>query len=109
MMKVFISMPMNGKTGEEIRGDREVAIMECEEVLLALRKLSDTDQMEIIDSIITEDRPEGANTSIWCLGKALELLATADIAFFAPGWEKARGCRIEQAVAAEYGIKMIYG
>ena len=41
------------------------------------------------------------------LGKSLELLSTADIAYFAKGWENARGCRIENTCAIEYGITVI--
>jgi hypothetical protein len=41
------------------------------------------------------------------LGKSLELLSTADIAYFAKGWENARGCRIENTCAIEYGIAVI--
>ena len=38
---------------------------------------------------------------------SLQLLAKADIAYFAPGWEDARGCKIENTCAKEYGIQVI--
>ena len=41
------------------------------------------------------------------LGESLKLLAKADIAYFAPGWNKARGCKIEHQCALEYGIHTI--
>ena len=41
------------------------------------------------------------------LAKSLELLADADVAYFAKGWESARGCRIENQCAIEYGIDTI--
>ena len=44
---------------------------------------------------------------LWFLGKSLELLATADVAYFAPGWEDARGCRVEHTCAVEYGVPTI--
>lgn len=31
-------------------------------------------------------------------------MAKADVVVFAKGWEAARGCRIEHAVAEEYGL-----
>lgn len=37
----------------------------------------------------------------------MELLADADVAYFARGWESARGCRIENQCAIEYGIDTI--
>ena len=44
---------------------------------------------------------------LWYLGESLKLLATADVAYFAKGWEKARGCKIEHTCAVEYGIPTI--
>ena len=41
------------------------------------------------------------------LGESLKLLARADIAYFAPGWNEARGCKIEHVCAEEYGIHHI--
>lgn len=42
------------------------------------------------------------------LGKSLEALAGADIIYFCPGWDTARGCKIEHQCAVEYGIERIY-
>ncbi|MDR3348822.1 MAG: hypothetical protein LBO03_04345 [Acidaminococcales bacterium] len=42
--------------------------------------------------------------SVLCLAKSIELLAQAEVAIFMPGWEGARGCRIERAVCRDYGI-----
>lgn len=33
--------------------------------------------------------------------------ATADVAYFAKGWDEARGCKIENTCAIEYGITVI--
>jgi len=41
------------------------------------------------------------------LAKSLEYLAEADIAYFVPGWENARGCKLEHQCAVEYGIDRI--
>lgn len=46
-------------------------------------------------------------TQIEFLAKSIALLATADIAYFAEGWENARGCRIEHKCAEEYGINIV--
>ena len=42
------------------------------------------------------------------LGKSISLMSEADLVVFAPGWENARGCRIEHEVAKEYGIQVSY-
>ena len=62
-------------------------------------------EIEVIDSFF-QNAPADARP-LWFLGKSLELLSTADIAYFAKGWEDARGCRIENQCAIEYGIEVI--
>lgn len=97
MKKLFISQPMRGKTDEEILAERKKAIESAE------RNLGEP--VEVIDSFF-QTAPADARP-LWFLGKALELLSTADIAYFAKGWEDARGCRIENQCAIEYGIEVI--
>lgn len=97
MKKLFISQPMRGKTDEEILAVREKAIASAE------RNLGE--KVEVIDSFF-QNAPAEAKP-LWFLGKSLELLSTADVAYFAKGWEDARGCRIENTCAIEYGIDVI--
>lgn len=97
MKKLFISQPMRGKTDEEILAERKKAIESAE------RNLGEP--VEVIDSFF-QNAPADARP-FWFLGKSLELLSTADIAYFAKGWEDARGCRIENQCAIEYGIEVI--
>lgn len=97
MKKLFISQPMRGKKDEEILAERKKAIESAE------RNLGEP--VEVIDSFF-QNAPADARP-LWFLGKSLELLSTADIAYFAKGWEDARGCRIENQCAIEYGIEVI--
>jgi hypothetical protein len=97
MKKLFISQPMRGKTDEEILAERKKAIESAE------RNLGEP--VEVIDSFF-QNAPADARP-LWFLGKSLELLSTADIAYFAKGWKDARGCRIENQCAIEYGIEVI--
>jgi hypothetical protein len=97
MKKLFISQPMRGKTNEEIMAVREKAIESAE------RELGE--KVEVIDSFL-KDAPVDANP-LWHLAKSLELLSTADVAYFAKDWEEARGCRIENECAIEYGIELV--
>lgn len=97
MKKLFISQPMRGKTDEEILAERKKAIESAE------RNLGEP--VEVIDSFF-QNAPADARP-LWFLGKSLELLSTADIAYFAKGWEDTRGCRIENQCAIEYGIEVI--
>lgn len=97
MKKLFISQPMKGKTNEEILEVRKKAIKSAE------RELGE--KVEVIDSFF-QDAPVEANP-LWYLSKSIELLSTADVAYFAKGWEEARGCKIENTCAIEYGIKLV--
>ena len=97
MKKLFISQPMNGKTNEEILSVREKAIKSVE------RELGEP--VEVIDSFF-KDAPHEAKP-LWFLAKSLELLSTADVAYFAKGWENALGCRIENQCAIDYGIELV--
>jgi hypothetical protein len=97
MKKLFISQPMRGKTDEEIKAERAKAIEAASELV--------GESVEVIDSFF-EKAPVDAKP-LWFLGKSLELLAGADIAYFAKGWQDARGCRIEHTCAVEYNIDRI--
>ena len=97
MKKLFISQPMRGKTDEEILNERDSA------VYAAIEELDE--EVEVIESFFQE-APADAKP-LWFLGKSLELLSTADVAFFAKGWEEARGCRVENTCAIEYGIDLV--
>lgn len=97
MKKLFISQPMKDKSDEEILAEREKAIKSAEELL--------GESVEVIDSFF-QSAPADARP-LWFLGKSLELLSTADVVYFAKGWEEARGCKIENTCAIEYGITVI--
>ena len=95
--RLFISQPMRDKSDEEILAVREQAI--------ASVKHNFGEDVEVIDSFF-QNAPHDAKP-LWFLGKSLELLSTADVAYFAKGWENYRGCRIENQCALEYGIDVI--
>lgn len=78
MKKLFISQPINGKTTREIL-EIHKKIIESAEMLLG-------EPVEVIDSII-QDAPAGAKP-LWYLGKSIEFLSKADIAYFCSGMEK---------------------
>lgn len=99
MIRIFISQPMRDKSEEEILAERERCIS-------IIKERYKNDDIEIIDSFIKE-APDDA-TPLWFMAKSIELLSTADVAYFVEGWEKARGCRIEHECAISYGINIIY-
>lgn len=96
MKKLFISQPMRGKTDEEILAEWADAVQAARDAL--------GEEVEVIDSFFgTSDMSH----ALEYLGESLKLLAKADIAYFAPGWREARGCKIEHACADAYGVHYI--
>ena len=88
---------MKGKSDEEIILERETALKEVQKLFEG--------HIEVIDSFF-QGAPAGAKP-LWFLGKSLELLSDADIAYFAKGWRDARGCKLEHDAAKAYGIMAI--
>ena len=97
MKKLFISQPMKGKTDEQILAEREKAIVAAKEYV--------GEDVEVIDSFF-QSAPADARP-LWFLGKSLEMLSAADVAYFALEWSKYRGCKIEHECAVQYGIDII--
>ena len=97
MKRLFISQPMRDKSNEEIIAVRKQAIESV--------KHNFGEDVEVIDSFF-QNAPHDARP-LWFLGKSLELLSTADVAYFADGWKNYRGCRIEHQCAIDYGIATI--
>ena len=97
MKKLFISQPMRDKTNEQIKQEREKAVKIAQELV--------GEEIDVIDSFF-ENAPHDAKP-LWFIGKSLELLSTANVAFFVKGWEEYRGCRIEQLAASQYGIPIL--
>jgi hypothetical protein len=98
MKKLFISQPMRGKTDEEILKEREVATSKAKEIL--------GEDVEVLETFFN-DFEENTHPLVY-LARSIEFLSKADVVYFAPGWNKVRGCRIEHECATEYGIKWIY-
>ena len=95
-MKVFISQVMKDKTEQEILNDRNKIVAYAKEKY---------DDAHIVDSYFDDlEIAEHVNKPLVYLAKSLELLAEADVALFAPGWDEARGCKIEHEAAITYGI-----
>lgn len=98
VLKIFISQPMVDKTDAQIKEERARAVKVITE------KYPDK-KVEIIDSFF-EGAPHDAKP-LWFLGKSIQLLSTADIAYFIGNWADYRGCKAEKYLADAYGIRTI--
>lgn len=100
MKKLFISQPMRGLSNEEILKTREEIRVQAEKTI--------GEPVELIDSFISEYPGEiNKSVPVWYLGKSLQFLSQADVAYFGGDWRNARGCKIEHEVAINYGIETI--
>ena len=99
---VFLSVPMLDRSERDVKLEIEKI---KEQVMTGFKNVT------FIDSFIEDDNPDNLtkdNIGIWYLGQSLIHLAKANLAVFAPNWNKARGCRIEELVANQYNIECIY-
>lgn len=98
MKKLFASVPMRGRTEEEIR-----------ESFAKMKRIAEAyegEELELIDTWIAEEPPEGAKTNaVWYLGKSLEMLSTADVYIGVSTYGYFPGCYVEEEVAQLYKIK----
>ena len=97
MKKLFVSVPMKGRTEEEIKASIQK--------MKKIAEIYEGEELELIDSYIEDNPPKDNNQAIWFIGKSLEKLATADVFIgISETWDW-NGCYIEQEVAGRYGIK----
>ena len=103
--KAMISQPMAGKTDEEVAAARDLAVAK-------LRQMG----YEVVNTLFTDEwysdeamKERGVVQVPLCyLAKSLENMSLCHAAYFAKGWEDARGCKIEHDAAVEYGLEVLY-
>lgn len=104
-MKAMISQPMAGKTPEDIVETRNRAVKFLEERGYEVVNTLFTDVWYSESSM--KDRGV-VNKPLCYLAKSLENMSLCDVAYFCKGWERARGCRIEQETAKAYELIVMY-
>lgn len=97
MKKLFVSVPMKGRTEEEIKASIQK--------MKKIAEIYEGEELELIDSYIEDNPPKGNNEAIFYLGESIKKLAQADV--FVGIYESYEwsGCRIENITAESYGIK----
>lgn len=97
MKKLFVSVPMKGRTETEIKAS-----------IQKMKKIAETyegEELELIDSYVEGNPPKGNHQSVWYLGKSLEKLSEADIFIGIEDDYNWSGCYIERQAASRYDIK----
>lgn len=102
MKKLFISVPMRGRTEENIRASIE-KMHKMAEIIFG-------EELEVIQSYIEDHPPKNSNEAIWYLGKTIQLMSEADyfigIYSYLCGMVYS-GCEIESSVASNYEIPYV--
>lgn len=117
MKRVFLSLPMSGRTDEQIKN---TIFNEMIPVILENREqITDDDEEEIIfvDNFCMKAKEmaemerqarEAVTPNLVYLGEALKKMATCDAVVFAEDIGDARGCMVELYVADKYNIPKFY-
>ena len=103
MKRIFISCPMKGRTTENIKKTMN-KMHKCAEAALG-------EELEMIQSLVTDTSPDGTDERIWYLGESIKKLSTADLMVTlgtSPYYIQSKGCEIEKKVATAYGIKILH-
>ena len=96
MKKLFVSVPMKGRTDEEIKAS--IAKMKN------IAEAYEGEALELVDSYINENAPADNHQAIWYLAKALEKLSEADVFIGIDHYWDWNGCAIEVETARRYNI-----
>lgn len=97
MKKLFVSVPMKGRTEEEIKASIQK--------MKKIAEIYEGEELELIDSYIEDNPPQNNNEAVWYLGESLKKLAQADVFVGIDDVWDWSGCYIESEVAARYEIK----
>lgn len=99
-MKYFISQPMAGLTDEEILARRS-------QIIQLIKEMRPNENVEIIDSFTKSEEIVGKGR-IAMLGDSIMKMRDADVVFFAVGWDKSPGCKVEHEVCVQYHIRRLF-
>lgn len=97
MKKLFVSVPMKGRTKEEIKASIQK--------MKKIAEIYEGEELELIDSYIEDNPPKDSKEAVWYLGESLKKLAQADVFVGIDEAYDWNGCYIERDTAQRYGIK----
>ena len=97
MKKLFVSVPMKGRTEEEIKASIQK--------MKKIAEIYEDEELELIDSYIEDNPHKDSKEAIWYLGESLKKLAQADVFMGICESYDWNSCQIERETAERYGIK----
>ena len=106
-MRVFLSLPMNGKDNEWIRNEKEKMIRNYDAMCGDGVKNTYVDTIDMTmpaDIFLENVGEEEIVNRIWFLSESLKLMSKCDVVLFHPEASHAKGCCVEYFTATKYGI-----
>lgn len=97
MKKLFVSVPMRGRTEEEIKASIQK--------MKKIAEIYEGEELELIDSYIEDNPPKDSKEAVWYLGESLKKLAQADVFIGIDEAYDWNDCYIERDTAQRYGVK----
>lgn len=97
MKKLFVSVPMRGRTKKDVA----VSIAKMKKIA----KAYEGEELELIDSYVSDEPPKDCYIPVWYLSRSLEKLAMADVFIGIDDTADWPGCKIEAMAANLYYIK----
>lgn len=108
MKKIFLSLPMSGRTDEEIKAQIE----EMKAEFLLKNPFANGEEIEFVHNLENDVDPDGCidlkNEPLLYLSEAIRKLAFCDGAYFGHDWRLARGCIIEFQACWYYNIRRYF-
>lgn len=100
--KIFISVPMAGRTKEQVFRDLKIARE-------FIRRYIDADAETFDGWVESDPTPDVANAGVYYLAKSLEVMSRCDSIFMCvyPGCNRYKGCWLEYRAAIAYGLEEI--
>lgn len=105
MKKAMLSIPLAGRTREEIIAGRKRAIKALTDMGFEVVNTNFDSEWYSKDAMAERGVVQ---VPLCYLAKSLEQMCMCHAAYFCKGWENARGCRIEHEAAKAYGLEILY-
>lgn len=97
MKKLFVSVPMKGRTEGEIKASIQK--------MKKIAEIYEGEELKLIDGYVGSTPPKDSKEAVWYLGESLKKLARADVFMGVCESYDWDGCCIERETAEKYGIK----
>lgn len=102
--KVFLCLPMSGRTEEDILKDMD----EMKEASIHYFQDKHPDCDIVYMTNYVSEAEEESNNPVFLLGRGImTLMAQCDVCLFSKNWKDSRGCKIEHDIAEAYNIDIM--